>query len=165
MKDERSKECFNCSGRTNQRGLSRSGTYKTWRSMLIRCYNPSNRSYKFYGKKGINVCDRWRNSFENFLEDMGNKPDNSYTIDCIDVNGNYEPSNCKWSTKIEQGNNRRNNRWITYNGKQYTISEFARLFNVKPNNVFADFRRCLTEEQVISKYENKVNRKYGKHEI
>ena len=59
----------------------------------------------------------------------------------------------------------RNNRWITYKDKQYTISEFARLFNVEPNNVFADFRRGLTEEQIINKYENKTNRKYGKHEI
>ena len=96
---------------------------------------------------------------------MGSKPDKSYTIDRIDVNGNYEPSNCKWSTKIEQGNNRRDNRWIIYKGKQYTISNFARLFNVEPNNVFADFRRGLTEEQVISKYENKTNRRYGNNAL
>ena len=139
--------------------------YKSWIQMKQRCCNPKSTQYYLYGARGITICQRWLDSFENFLEDMGNKPDNSYTIDRIDVNGNYEPSNCKWSTKIEQGNNRRNNRWITYNGNQYTISEFARLFSVEPNNVFADFRRGLTEEQIISKYENKTNRKYGKHEI
>lgn len=139
--------------------------YKSWVCMKQRCYNPNSSQFSIYGARGIKVCQRWLDSFENFLEDMGSKPDKCYTIDRIDVNGNYEPSNCKWSTKIEQGNNRRDNRWIIYKGKQYTISNFARLFNVEPNNVFADFRRGLTEEQVISKYENKTNRRYGNNAL
>ena len=139
--------------------------YKSWKQMKQRCCNPKSTQYYLYGARGITICQRWLDSFENFLEDMGSKPDKSYTIDRIDVNGNYEPSNCKWSTKIEQGNNRRDNRWIIYKGKQYTISNFARLFDVKVGNVFADLRRGLTEEQIISKYENKTNRRYGNNAL
>lgn len=139
--------------------------YRSWRQMKQRCYNHKNTQYRLYGARGIIVCQRWLNSFENFLEDMGNKPDDSYTIDRIDVNGNYEPNNCRWATKVEQGNNRRNNRYITYKCRQYTISEFARLFDVPPNNVFADLKRGLTEKQIINKYENKTNMKYGKFKI
>lgn len=139
--------------------------YKSWIQMKQRCCNPKSTQYYLYGARGITICQRWLDSFKNFLEDMGNKPDNSYTIDRIDVNGNYEPSNCKWSTKIEQGNNRRDNRWITYKGERYTISNFARLFDVKVGTVFADLRRGLTEEQIISKYENKTNRRYGNNAL
>jgi hypothetical protein len=75
--------------------------------MKTRCYNPNTEYYKHYGGRGIKVCDRWLNSYENFLKDMGPKPSLIYSLDRIDVNGNYEPSNCKWSTPKEQVNNRR----------------------------------------------------------
>lgn len=139
--------------------------YKSWVGMKQRCYNPKSSQFSIYGERGIKVCQRWLDSFENFLEDMGSKPSNSYTIDRINVNGNYEPSNCRWATKVEQGNNRRDNRWITYKGEKYTISNFARLFDIKAVNIFADLRRGLSEEQIISKYENKTNRRYGSNAL
>jgi hypothetical protein len=91
--------------------------YNSWGSMKNRCYNPKNNRWNSYGGRGIKVCDRWLNSFENFLEDMGERP-NGCSIDRIDPNGNYEPNNCRWATSKEQGKNKRvhiqnlNNRYF-----------------------------------------------------
>jgi hypothetical protein len=94
----------------NQSGKkTRTKEYNTWSGMKYRCYNPKCNRWSSYGGRGIIVCDRWLNSFENFYADMGKKPGPEYSIDRIDVNGNYEPSNCKWSTSVEQSNNRRKN--------------------------------------------------------
>jgi hypothetical protein len=88
-------------------GKNRSPEYITWANIKHRCYNKTNIRYNAYGGRGITVCDRWRNSFQVFLADMGNKPGPEYSIDRIDVNGNYEPGNCRWVTSDIQFANMR----------------------------------------------------------
>jgi hypothetical protein len=98
---------------------------KIWDCMKDRCYNPTRKAYKNYGGRGIIVCDEWKNSFLSFIEWAKNNGYRSdLTIDRIDVNGNYEPSNCRWATMKEQCRNKRNTRHITYNGETHTVPEW-----------------------------------------
>jgi len=91
-------------------GLNGSPTWNTWSSMKTRCTNPKATNYGLYGGRGIKVCDRWQ-KFELFLHDMGERPIGK-TLDRIDVNGDYEPSNCRWASKEEQAQNRRQTKMV-----------------------------------------------------
>ena len=97
--------------------------------MIGRCTLRSNPAFAYYKKRGITVCRRWR-TFKNFLADMGERPENT-TLDRYPNNdGNYEPGNCRWASKIEQANNRVTNRVFTYNGTDYTLANLARATGV-----------------------------------
>lgn len=87
-------------------GLSKHYLYHTWSTMKARCYNPNSTKYHLYGGRGIAVCERWRHSFTNFLEDMGDRPE-GHTLDRIDPDKEYSPDNCRWSTVSDQNKNRR----------------------------------------------------------
>lgn len=88
---------------------SLSPEYRAWMAMNSRCSNKNGHAYDRYGGRGIKVCQRWKRSFPNFLEDMGHRPSSKHSLDRIDVNGNYEPDNCRWATDSIQGTNKRNN--------------------------------------------------------
>lgn len=115
-------------------GLTRNGEkpdeFKIWCKIKERCYNVKDKRYIDYGARGIKVCDRWRYSFKLFYEDMGCRPNSTYSIERINNNGNYEPTNCKWGTKKNQARNRRSNVYIEYNGEKKCISEWAEILNL-----------------------------------
>jgi sugar diacid utilization regulator len=96
-----------------------------WRSMIARCYDETHVSYKYYGAKGIKVCDRWKNSMSNFWEDMGERPSKT-TLDRIDSRGDYEPGNCRWATAKDQNNNKSDTRLITWDGKTQNMTAWAK---------------------------------------
>jgi hypothetical protein len=122
------------------------GTYRSWRTMKARCYQKSTINYKEYGGRGIEVCERWRNSFENFLEDMGERPE-GYSIERKDFNGNYEPSNCCWIPFNHQSKNTRSNKYVILNGEKMIQSEASRLLNI-PQRTISEWRKrqnCIPE--------------------
>jgi hypothetical protein len=104
---------------------SKSPTYSSWANMRNRCYREDNVQYADYGGRGITVCERWKNSFPNFLEDMGEKPKKGMSIERKNNNGHYEPGNCEWSTPKPQANNRRSNVFLTFNGKTKTLTQWS----------------------------------------
>lgn len=113
-------------GDAKRRNSSRTRLYVIWCHMIERCYNPHFVAFANYGGRGIRVCENWRNSFVAFREwARTNGYDDKLTLDRIDNDGNYEPSNCKWSTVKEQSNNRRTNRLLTYRGETKTMTQWA----------------------------------------
>lgn len=112
-----------------------------WRGMLDRCFNPKDYSFKNYGARGITVCEYWRNSFEAFEADMMPTYKPGLTIDRIDNDGPYAPSNCRWATDKEQNRNRRNSVWIDTPDGPMVMSEAAERFGFKYDTLWARYRR------------------------
>jgi hypothetical protein len=106
-------------------GMKGTPLYGVWKDIKNRCYNANGKDYNLYGARGIRVCDRWLNSFENFYKDMKEGYYKGLTIERVNTNCDYEPDNCKWATNTEQQNNKRNNHLITYNGKTQTMKQWA----------------------------------------
>ncbi len=119
LKRDRSSEAHLTHGGTGTR------TYNIWQNVRQRCENPRYPRYSDYGGRGIAVCDRWKR-FENFLADMGEAPSDKSIDRWPDNNGNYEPDNCRWATRVEQANNKRNNRLITQDGVTKTLTQWLR---------------------------------------
>lgn len=135
-------------GHTSDSGKVLSKTYVTWLAMKQRCLNEKHTAYSRYGGRGIKICNRWKNSFVNFLEDMGERPKNK-TLDRINTNGNYNPKNCKWSTPKEQSRNMRNNIIITFKGKTMCASDWAEKFKVTNWTIITRYRKGLPIDKKV----------------
>jgi hypothetical protein len=123
--------CFNrdkaLKGIRRTHGLSQTGAWRSYHAMLTRCYNEKIPQFKDYGGRGIRVCDRWLSGFEAFFEDMGERPDGMSLDRWPDVNGNYEPGNCRWATDEEQHANMRNSSYLEFQGQKKTVSQWAKI--------------------------------------
>lgn len=129
-------------------GLSESGTFRSWASMITRCTNTKVPSYQRYGARGVKVCDRWK-SFSNFLSDMGERPQGT-SLDRIDNDGNYELGNCRWATSAQQNNNSSHNRRITIDGVTKTIEDWSRHSGIEQSTLSHRYKRGWAGAKFIS---------------
>lgn len=143
-----------CLVRTRGKGLDGRPDRKektTWYQMKSRCYNKENPRYPLYGGRGIKVCDRWLDSMQAFMDDMGRPPTEQHTIERIDNDGNYEPSNCRWATYREQANNRSSSVFVYCpDGNRITIAELGRKHGIPYKLIWARVNAGLPFEEVIS---------------
>lgn len=116
----------NTLSRNTTHGLSKTPEYAVWGSMKARCENTKDGDYANYGARGIHVCPRWSQSFEAFISDMGRRPTHDHSIDRIDNDRGYEPSNCRWATNLQQANNTSRNHRLTIDGETKTIAGWSR---------------------------------------
>lgn len=129
-------------------GMVNSGAYKSWAAMWGRCTIKTNGSYRNYGARGVVICERWK-SFENFYEDMGDRPE-GMTLDRFpNSDGDYEPGNCRWATRQEQDSNKRTNVYVTWNGKTQTYSQWARELNSDPGVLRSRYLKFGTFDPIV----------------
>lgn len=138
-------------------GMSKTRVYKIWSDMITRCYRKCHGSYKDYGGRGITVCDEWRNSPEKFIEwAFINGYSDELSIDRIDSNGNYEPSNCRWATRKEQANNTRRNHRIVYNGKTQTLKQWAEELGISYKMMTGKIHSGYSLDEIIKEQHEKL---------
>lgn len=130
-------------------GMSKTPTYVTYLNMVNRCTDTGNKKYADYGGRGIMVCERWRESFENFLADMGQRPANG-TLERINLDGHYESANCKWATWKEQQNNKRSNRILEHDGQVLTTQQWAEITGLSRSVISHRLRRGWTVAQALT---------------
>lgn len=124
-------------------------TYYAWRSMRNRCYSPKNPSFEHYGGRGIEVCQQWRDDFDQFVADMGQAPEGS-SLDRIDNDLGYSPENCRWATIKEQLNNQRRNHRITHDGQTQTLAQWADQLGIRVDTLHKRIGRMSAEKALQS---------------
>lgn len=136
-------------GHTKQ-GKRHTRIYSIWLNMKQRCYNPKSTQYKDWGGRGVIMCDDWKNDFMTFYDwAMSNGYKKGLTIDRIDVNGNYEPNNCRWVTPKEQANNRRNTPYITYQGKKQSLKQWSEELNVNYYTMRKRYKKGWKTKEIL----------------
>jgi hypothetical protein len=132
-------------------GMEDTAEYRAWSSIKIRCAKKNSGKYPIYGGRGIKVCDRWLKSFRNFYADMGPRPSDKHSIDRIDNNGNYEPSNCRWATRRVQSNNRRDTRYVDFCGEKTALAIVSEKLGIPYRTLYSRiFNQNWTVEKALS---------------
>ena len=131
-------------------GESRSPEWAVWQRMKNRCGNSSAKDFHNYGGRGITVCERWRNSFAAFIADLGKRQSRAHTLDRIDNDGNYEPSNCRWRTRKEQARNKRNNVHIVAKGESLLLTEWAAKLGIHHSVIINRIKRGWPPEKAVT---------------
>lgn len=132
--------------------LSKTRIYNIYAGMIDRCYRPNEPFYYRYGARGITVCEEWRNDFKTFYAwAMQNGYNDTLTIDRIDNDGNYEPSNCRWVTRAEQSRNTSRNKFFTLNGETKTISEWSRILGIPQTTLFRRIKQNRPLNEILYK--------------
>ena len=140
-------------------GKSNTRLYEIWTDMKQRCLNSNQKVYKYYGGRGITICQEWIDDFMSFYDwALENGYQDNLTIDRIDVNGGYEPNNCRWLTMEAQLRNTRRNHFVEINGESHTIAEWARIYGISPQTINSRLRKGVSEQDAIL---IPVNRKRG----
>lgn len=142
-------------------GLSQTRIYSIWKGMLERCENSKSKVYKHYGERGITICEEWKDIKTFYDWALNNGYKDNLEIDRIDNNGNYEPSNCKWSTRKEQTNNERRNIRVEINGEEHTLAQWAEKIGIVENTLQYRYHRGDRGERLIRPVETKYRRKYN----
>jgi hypothetical protein len=144
-----------CARTKKTHGLSQTAEYTAWEGLKQRCLNPANKDYHKWGGRGITVCDEWINSFEQFLSDMGTRPD-KHTLDRRDVNGPYSKDNCRWVTHKTQQRNKRSSRYIEHDNQTLCISEWAEILDVQISAVYRGLRAGKNLAEIKEYYKARV---------
>jgi hypothetical protein len=131
-------------------GMTGTPVYEAWVNINQRCNNPKCANYVNYGARGIKMCERWQRSFEAFYQDMGDIPFYRACIDRIDNNGNYEPSNCHWTTAKRNARNKRNNHSVEYNGQKMLLCELCEQTNMKESTILGRMRLGHTLDEALA---------------
>lgn len=139
-----------CAPRLAPHGLSNEPEYKHWLNMISRCENPNVPRYPNYGGRGVKVCERWRSSVETFYADMGKRPSPRHSLDRVDVNGHYEPKNCRWALPKIQSRNKRTNRLVEVNGWTMTLAEAAERSTLPYNTILYRLRRGWSLDDALA---------------
>lgn len=155
-----------CTTHGESRSVGKTGEYLSWLRMRERCKCKKGNRWHKYGGRGIKVCDRWLNSYENFLHDMGRKPTEKHSLDRINNDGNYEPSNCRWATNKDQSRNKTTTIYLTLGQTKKSLTDWCDLFKSNPTTIRCRLRRSWDINEnlfcpPIEKYRNKLYDKRG----
>ena len=146
--------------KTEEHGLSKTKEYRVWCGIKARCLNKNNPAYKYYGGRGIKICDEWINAYTTFYKDMGSRPFPDAVIDRIDNNGNYEPGNCRWITQAENMRNTSRGvlNWFTVKSirklflqKKYSYKELSKIYNIQERTIKSVIQNQTWKEEQDTK--------------
>lgn len=152
-----SKGCGCVNVRSKTHGMSFTKEYRAWQAIQNRCYNKKFKDYNHYGKFGITVCDRWRESFENFILDIGLAPSKEHSIDRFPKqDGNYEPDNCRWATIEQQNRNRKDNTYLEHNGVKLIMSDWNKILNISKGSIRKHLKKGESFSDVYEHFKHRI---------